>query len=169
MNNAASADSDGFEIELFARPTDQLTIMGGIGYTDAKYGTYLGCSVDGDGDPVACSGNRLQNAPRWTASLAGRYEQPISDSLTGFLGSDISYRDGAYVSSLNNPNYLHEKRTIVNAQVGIEGAEGRWRLTFWGKNIFDNDASELSFDFLGTDYTMLVAPRTLGVELGFSF
>lgn len=169
VNNAASADSDGFEIELFAAPTDHLTIMGGIGYTDAKYGTYLGCSVDGEGDPVACSGNRLQNAPRWTASLAGRYEQPISDNLTGFLGGDISYRDGAYVSSLNNPNYLHEKRTIVNAQIGIEGAEGRWRLTFWGKNIFDNDASELSFDFLGTDYTMLVAPRTLGVELGFSF
>ena len=81
----------------------------------------------------------------------------------------IFSRQTTYVSSLNNPNYLHEKRTIVNAQVGIEGAEGRWRLTFWGKNIFDNDASELSFDFLGTDYTMLVAPRTLGVELGFSF
>ncbi|WP_255984826.1 TonB-dependent receptor domain-containing protein, partial [Klebsiella pneumoniae] len=31
VNNAASADSDGFEIELFASPTDHLTIMGGIG------------------------------------------------------------------------------------------------------------------------------------------
>ena len=92
-------------------------------------------------------------------------KRKIAETLT-FKADQFS---GGRPSSLNNPNYLHEKRTIVNAQVGIEGAKGRWRLTFWGKNIFDNDASELSFDFLGTDYTMLVAPRTLGVELGFSF
>ncbi len=169
VNNAASAESDGFEVELFARPTDHLTIIGGVGYTDAQYGTYLGCSVDGLGDPVHCSGNDLQNAPPWTASLAARYEQPISASLIGFIGGDVSYRDDAFVSSLNDPNYLHQSRTIVNAQIGLEDEAGRWRLTLWGKNVFDEDAEELSFDFLGTDYTVLVDPRTFGLELGVSF
>jgi len=169
VNNAASAESDGFEIELFARATDNLTIMAGLGYTDAQYGSYVGCTVDGIGQPVDCSGNGLQNAPRLTASLALRYEQPIGDRLLGFISGDASYRDDAYVDSINTPDYLHESRTIVNAQLGVEDSSGGWRVTLWGKNIFGEDRSELSFGFLGTDYTILVAPRTVGLKLSVAF
>jgi iron complex outermembrane receptor protein len=169
VGNAASATSKGFELEIFARPIEALTISAGVGYAEAKYDRYPGCNVDGFGAPVDCSGNVLQDAPKWTASLAARYVHPVADRLNAFVAGDISHRSNAYVNSTNEPIYLHEARTIVNARLGLENLESGWQFSVWGRNIFDSQAEELAFDFLGTNYARLVDPPTYGVELSVDF
>ncbi len=165
VSNSSSARSKGFEVELAARPHEQLEFTGGFGYTDAYYSNYPGCSVDGVGDPVDCSGNRLQNAPKYTANFAARFDQPVSSNLNFYAQGDISYRSTSFLQVENTPQYIHDKLTLVNARIGFENADKAWNIAFWGKNIFNTEREVLSFDFLGTDYAYLNAPRTYGIEL----
>ncbi|MEZ5982284.1 MAG: TonB-dependent receptor [Parvularculaceae bacterium] len=169
VDNAAAAEVKGFEVELFAEPAEDFTITAGAGYTDATYDKYPACSIDGSFNPVSCSGNRLQNAPKWTASVAARYAHPLTASTKGFIGGDLSYRGDAFVNVTNDPGYLHEARTLVNGRLGIEASDGSWSASIWAKNIFDEEAQEFSFDFLGTDYAYLNPPRTFGGEVSVKF
>lgn len=163
--NSSSARSKGFEIEVMARPHEQLQVIAGFGYTDAYYKSYPVCSFDGLGDPVDCSGNRLQNAPKYTTNLSVRYDQPVGQNLNLFTQAELNYRSASFIHVENNPNYVHQKLTLVNARIGIEDKDGTWSASFWGKNIFNQERQVLSFDFLGTDYAYLSEPRTYGIEL----
>ncbi len=143
--------------------------MGGFGYTDASYKSYPECTLDALGGPVDCSGNRLQNAPKYTASFSARFDQPVSDNLKFFAQGEISYRSSSFIRVENTPNFIHQNLTLVNMSVGIEDTDGTWRVSLWGKNIFDTAKEVLSFDFLGTDYAHLNAPRTYGIGLSIKY
>ncbi|MEX1147513.1 MAG: TonB-dependent receptor, partial [Sphingomonadales bacterium] len=164
VSNAASARSKGFEIELMARPHPQLELMAGYGYTNAKYKAYEECANVG-GSFIDCTGNRLQFAPRHTASFAFQFDQPVSDHLNLFTRGEVTHRSSTYLDVMNNPDFTQSKRTLVNGRVGIEDADGQWSVAFWGRNIFNTEREVLSFDFQGTQYAFLNAPRTYGIEL----
>ncbi|MBM5811606.1 MAG: TonB-dependent receptor [Gammaproteobacteria bacterium] len=160
VNNAARAESRGFELELIGRPTAGLTLTAGLGYTDATYDSYPDCSVGG----VDCSGNRLQNAPEWSGSFAAAYERPIGNDLKLWLSGSLTFRDDGFVQVTNDPAFLHEQRSLVGARLGVGADDNHWRVTLWGSNLLDEEYDELAFDFLGTQYALLGAPRTWGIE-----
>lgn len=167
VGNAASATSKGFEVELTALPHPQFEVFGNLGYLDTEYDAFPGCDFDGMGAPVDCSGNALQVAPEFSASFGGRFEQPLSDSINLVVSGDLSYEDDSFITATNNPDFIKQSATFVNGRIGVESADGRWRVAFWGKNIFDVTREEISFDFLGTQYVYQSNPRTYGIEVRF--
>ncbi|MBW2368058.1 MAG: TonB-dependent receptor [Deltaproteobacteria bacterium] len=111
-------------------------------------------------------GNRLANAPEYTASFGGRFHQPITDTLQLTLSGELRYEDESFTDSSNNPDFVKESATLVNGRIGIESISGRWRLSFWGKNIFDEEYQEDGNDFFGlAQQAYLSNPQTYGVEL----
>ncbi len=110
VQNAEGATSKGAELSMTLKPTEGLTFSGGLGYNDAKFGSFSNAvDVDGLGSttPNATSrafdatGNTLPLAPRWTATASADYKAPVGDALTGFLGVSYSYKSLQFQDTTN--------------------------------------------------------------------
>ncbi|KQZ76618.1 TonB-dependent receptor [Sphingopyxis sp. Root214] len=154
----------GAELELVARPTDGLQLNGSIGLLDTKVkeGTLQGVSI---------VGNELANAPRFSASFGANWKM-----IEMAPGSIHLHVDGHYSSKqwfeLQNMSHLRQKPyTLVNGSISFESADDKWKLSIWGKNIFDKFyyTSRLDVSNFGFITNHIGAPRTYGVSLDYKF
>ncbi|MEM9358492.1 MAG: TonB-dependent receptor [Pseudomonadota bacterium] len=118
--NAARSQSYGAELELYARPTDQFTLRGSVGYLRTEF-------VDFEG----FNGNEFPNAPNWTIAAAARYQ---FDS--GFyLQADANYKSRSFSDTENRPGSVEDARTLVNGRIGYktQGVDAY----LYSTNVFD--------------------------------
>jgi iron complex outermembrane recepter protein len=116
ISNAASATIDGAEAELLIRATPHLTLRAHGTYLDATYGSFcetISVAAPLAGDPTCIppggtlpngadrSGNRLNNAPRWSGGFGAEYSQPISDSATLSLNGNYTFESSAFFHAAN--------------------------------------------------------------------
>ena len=131
IQNAAEARIKGFELEMQARPTEELRIEAGIGYLDAKYR-----KVDIRALNAGVSTNtKLQNAPEWTLSAGVSY---LIDA--GSIGSfqprvDWSYRSRVYNDAVNTPLLVQDGYHLVNASIMYNDPTNHWTATLGVKNL----------------------------------
>ncbi len=91
--NLGTARSQGFDLQLSARPVDNLNLTAGIGYNDAGFTTTsLGAvnPVTGVAGVLRSAGQPLDTPP-WSLSLSGEYTVPVQDA-DAYLRSDFQYR-----------------------------------------------------------------------------
>jgi outer membrane receptor protein involved in Fe transport len=145
----AGVISKGVEIEAFLRPAPDLTANLGFTLADTKYRANL---TGANGAPLGSPffqlpGRRLSNSALYTITGAFGWTPPIGGSgLSGLV-----YADFRYQSELNTGSDLDfEKRQegvmLVNARVGLQGAEGAWALELWAQNLFDVDYKQVAID-----------------------
>jgi len=162
LTNAGAARSKGFEIELTAIPTDGLELFGSVGYANSKYTDF------GDN-----TGNRLQNAPEWQWNVGGQYTWPVSDNLEMFTRVDVIYQDDRFLGANNDPFFVFTDTTLVNLRLGIGSTTGKWMVTAWGRNLFDDDAIVQIFGgsslFIPSYNYSPNTPRTYGVDFRVRF
>lgn len=134
VDNAASATSQGAEVELNWFPTDELSFFANLGYLDATYEEF----PNGGGTGIDFDGNELAGASPWSASVGSTYIVPTGWSGVNFYFSgDMDFRD-AYFTDPNNTVALQIKDyKIFNGRVGFENDEGAWGIYAWGRNIGD--------------------------------
>lgn len=123
--NADEARIQGIELELTARPAPGFELTAAYGYTDAEFTDF-----DGTG---AFDGNRLPNTPEYTFNAAARYEHALVNDFTLVTRLDYHLTGSIYFAD-ENVGYQPAYRT-VDAQIGLQ--KGRWSLTLWGENLFD--------------------------------
>jgi iron complex outermembrane receptor protein len=162
LTNAGAARSKGFEIELTALPLEGLEVYGGVGYANAEYTDF------GDN-----TGNKLQNAPEWQWNVGTQYTMPLSDSLAMFGRVDVIYQDPRYLGANNDPFYVFSETTLVNLRLGVQSSTGKWAVTAWGRNVFDDDAIVQIFGgsslFIPSYNYSPNTPRTYGVDFRVRF
>ncbi|KGB55770.1 TonB-dependent receptor [Sphingopyxis sp. LC81] len=174
--NAGELKSRGFEIEASALPAEGLVFNLGVSYVDAFFSDFQGdrcypfqpnCRPNGT---IDSSGNRLPNVPKWTVSLTGRYETPVSESLAVFLQGALYARTSSNFSSNEDPNTKLPGYSLFDASIGLKQIDDRYKLTLFCRNCFDkrqptfiNSNSQSRGDY----YHMfgLNSFRTLGVSL----
>ncbi|MDG2306730.1 MAG: TonB-dependent receptor [Candidatus Binatia bacterium] len=177
-DNAATATTKGFEIELLTTPTDGLLIMGNVGYTDATYDDFSEGLSDYDGNPLDRSGDRFLFTPRLQTFLAAQY----SFAMPGLDGSPMSgwftpRVEWAYVSSVQwlgpeVPEATQSGYNLLNARFSYDFMDDRAQVALWAKNLlnvayFTNVTPTVStVGFLTRAYA---APRTYGAELSWRF
>ena len=141
--------SQGFELEAFTRPMQDLAINGGLTMADVKYRNNL---VGASGRPLndylfQLPGRRVSGAPKWTATGSIAWTPPIGGSgLRGLL-----YFDGRYMSKYNTGSDLDIEKTqdsyaVFNGRVGIHGPDDAWAIEVWGQNLFDKNSIQVAFD-----------------------
>jgi iron complex outermembrane recepter protein len=131
--NAGSARSRGAELELSGHVTDALELRAGLGYNDAK----ITSSFPGSPFPP---GSRVLQVPKMTATLSGRFEQPLTGSLTGFLAADYSYTgDSASQNTTVSFPVTRPSYSIVNARIGVIRA--RTEISLFGNNLTNTRAN----------------------------
>lgn len=114
---------------------------------------------------------RIQSLPRHAVTAAVDYTLPITN--VGDLAFHIDYAMASDTPGTGRVAYgafaWDIARDVTNARVALQNVEvgpTKWRLAFFGKNVFDT--AYPVFTAPGAN-AVLSAPRTYGVELGASF
>ncbi|WP_299329487.1 TonB-dependent receptor [Parasphingopyxis sp.] len=153
LSNVGRVRTKGVEIEFSAQPSDRFNFSGGISYTDAEVRSFPNgqCFTPAALDPDCVNGvkdlagARLPNSPTWRAILNARYDQPLSDSLTGFLQAGMRWQSDTQFSITQNPNTIQDGYAIVDASVGLTADDGRYTVTLFVRNLFDTNYTNFIF------------------------
>ncbi len=140
LTNAGSVSTRGFELDMLARPTESLSLSGGLAYTDARVDQF---NIPPGGNPsnVIPSGTPLANAPKWKASLTGDNRFDLGSSLDLIVGMSVAYQSEQLSQFDANPA-VRAATTIgayalVDAQIALTDKDDRWRVSFLARNLFD--------------------------------
>ncbi|BBE32468.1 TonB-dependent receptor [Sphingosinicella microcystinivorans] len=135
VSNAASARIRGFEGEVSVRPFRPFTVVGTLGYADARFKDYRDATAGGT--PLVYDGNRIPNSPELTASLTGILRVPVDERLS--LGGRVqySYVDGYFQDRDNSAALRIPSRDTVDMSIEAELDE-KFRLAFNVSNVFNN-------------------------------
>lgn len=180
VQNAASANIWGIEVETQAVITDELSFRGSVGYLNAKYGEFLIPDLaNPGGPPIDVSATRqLRRAPDWTFSAGFAYERPITDNLELIATADYSFQDDAASNLVRDTSGLD--RDIIEANSSLDFTLGvrstnenglNWSLTGYVIDATDGNNGRLAATldvgvfYFGTS----TATRRYGIELGVEF
>jgi len=166
--NAGHARSQGVELEVTARPIQNLTMNFGLGYTDAKFrGSAPGTQFH--------NGDRVPQVPRYTLSMGADYSVPISGDTKAFGHVDYRYvgdstsvlNSGTDANGLLVPR-IRPSYNIVDLRGGIDFA--RTEVALFVKNLTNEqavlgDALSLAAELPGRARISVSQPRTIGIEV----
>jgi outer membrane receptor protein involved in Fe transport len=160
----AGVKNMGFELEAFTRPLSDLAVNGGLVMSNTKYRHNL---VGAGGRALTNAlfqlpGRRISNSSEWTATGSVAWTPPIGGGMRGLI-----YADVRHTSSYNTGSDLDIEKTqgaftVVNARVGVHGADDRWAIELWAQNLFKEDFLQVAFDA-----PIQGSGTTRGVEQGF--
>jgi iron complex outermembrane recepter protein len=165
--NAASSHIKGFEAEFVAAPVTGLTINASIAYLSAKYEDFD--FVLPTGGTLDLSGERLQNAPKWTGAIGFNYEFPIG-GMEGRIGANYTFASEKLLTSIiDTPRARVQPQNLLNANIDLKITE-MITLGLWGTNILDKRYINSVFDAPGTlGLVNYAPPRQFGVSAKLTF
>ncbi len=141
--------SAGLEMEAFLRPVRHVGVNLGLTYVNTSYGNDL-VGINGTALPAALNnlpGQRLSNSSQYVATASLSWTPPLGDSgLSGLVYTDMRYQSDINTGSDLDREKQQDGIAIVNARIGIRGAENKWGLEFWAQNLFDTNYQQVSFD-----------------------
>ena len=114
--NAGASTLYGAELEVFYRPSANLDVFAGVGYTKTEFDEFIFTS---GGEDFDLSGTEFAGAPQWTASAGFSHRSPSGL----FLHGDVVYTGDAKATispTALDANQTLDARTLVNAMVGYE-------------------------------------------------
>jgi iron complex outermembrane recepter protein len=167
--------SQGVELEAALRPARNLRVALGMTYTSAKYKANLvGNRTGAPLDPALrkLPGDNLSNAPELVTTGSLTWTPEIGSSgLSGLV-----YIDGRMTSDYNTGSDLFPQKEqdgflIVNARVGLRGADERWSVELWSQNLLNKNYAQVAFNSpfqAGTTAAPFVDPQYPGGRQIFS-
>jgi len=178
--NVPKSRVKGAELEFDARPAKGLTLSGSVTYLDAKVTEFMGTvgsHLDANGllvaDLASAKGQPLPFAPEWSYAIRADYTFPLSQSLNGFVGASATGQTrtigSIYILPAEKAAYNLPGYSLVNGNIGIESADGAWRLTLWGKNIFNKLYVTNTIQAYDNIMRYTGRPVEYGVNLGIKF
>jgi iron complex outermembrane receptor protein len=169
VQNAAAATINGVEAELSASPTANFDLTATLAWLDATYDRFA--YVDNLGIPRDFSGNRLNRAPEWQASLMAQYRVDLGDHGTVTPRIEWQYTSEIFHDPFNTQPSGSEPFHIVNLRVQYRPVEGPWGLMAFVDNVGDVRYREHTFDpILPQDFPALISrPRIYGAKVFYEF
>ncbi|MCD9033305.1 TonB-dependent receptor [Luteimonas sp. Y-2-2-4F] len=159
--NAAEATLYGAEVEASFRATGNLLVHGSVTYVDSEFDEFLNPT----GAPNSDFKGRPLPVPEWLAGLGIDYQVPLA--IPGYLSlnATVSYR--SEVPQLNAERTVYPERTLVDAGVTYQFAEGTWSVSAGVRNLLDETYAQQiqlvpAYDIVGHIYN---DPRTWLITL----
>ena len=172
LQNAPSSEIKGFELEMAAMATENLTLNMNLGYQDAVYKELT--LTDGNQMPVALDGNQMMNAPKWNISASLDWTVMENEKGALVFTPSANFSSKQYLSPFNelagNQKLVQGNYTLVNAQMAWETED--YTVRAWGRNIFDKTYMVYGIDIragFDVDYFMRGAPASYGLDVTFRF
>jgi iron complex outermembrane receptor protein len=142
--------STGIEIEAAFYPTSNLQFTAGFTYVNTRYRNDLVGRDTGTAlDPALflLPGDNLSNAPKYTATASLTWTPEIGSSGMTLL----AYADTRLTGDFNTGSDLFPEKeqdsfALVNARLGLRGADLRWSIELWAQNLFDQNYQQVAFN-----------------------
>lgn len=184
--NAASARNFGFEFDTVWRPAPNLSLSLFGTYLNAKFKDFC-TAYYRDGFPgtdplprcpadaalVSLKGNRLPNAPKYSAGLGADYVMSLGRSGTLDWQGDANYQSEVFFTEFNNQDARQKAFTLFNASLTYKPLSERFSISAWGRNLSNRYviANNIVAAPLYGNVRVgsLRPPRTYGVTLGAKF
>ncbi len=173
--NFGDVTSKGFDVQLNASITRQLTFDLAVGYTEARYSktTYAGTTQDA---ALANKGDTIPGVSPWTVTVGGQYDFTIGGA-DGFVRADYEFasRNPYLTTAANNatgdPALINDPQTNqVSARAGM--TFGKLEVQVFGNNLL-NSHPQLGIthqdQFTALFEAETLRPRTLGMSVGYKF
>ena len=171
--NAPKSRVDGAEFEFEVRATSDLRVMANLGLMHSKYVDLTLHALT----RVCCTGNRLIQAPDYTAMLGfdWRFAHLAAGDLR--LYADGNYYGKQYFDAFNTERDAQGAYGVANARVSFEttGKQG-FAIDVWVKNIANRQYLAYALNqkdpdtgALGFDYALVGEPRTYGADVTYRF
>ncbi|HYI47339.1 MAG TPA: TonB-dependent receptor [Allosphingosinicella sp.] len=142
--------SQGVEIEGQFRARHDMTLNLGLTLADTKYRNNLVGNSNGaplDQALRMLPGERLSNAPRLVFTGAFTWTPQIGNSgMTGLLYVDARVTEDYNTGSDLFPQKAEDSYAVINARLGVRGADQRWAVELWAQNLFDTDYAQVAFN-----------------------
>jgi iron complex outermembrane receptor protein len=142
LTNAGNVSTQGVELDLISKPSDRLTITGGVAYTDAQIDKFNPPPAGSPSLPVTQKGDPLPFAPKWKGSLSAEWRIDVGNWKVspGFTASyqSLSYADiGSLSPALGSTLTIRKIPAygLFDATLAIADADDRFRLTLVGRNL----------------------------------
>lgn len=180
VQNAASANIWGIELETQAIITDELNLRGSVGYLNAKYGEFL---IPDLTDPTApdidvSDSRQLRRAPDWTFAIGASYSRPIFNNVNLVATTDFSYMDETASNLTVDTSGLD--RDIIASTASLDFTLGlesdnetgpNWSITGYIVDATDGRNGRLATTLdVGVFYFGVGTPtKRYGLELGIEF
>ncbi|MFZ4604545.1 MAG: TonB-dependent receptor domain-containing protein, partial [Caulobacterales bacterium] len=170
IRNSANVRLKGVEAEATLRLGTHFTLNGQFGYTD---GEYTDIFFDLNGDRVINGADFALIPPRlapWTYGVSANFKHPVGD--LGDMSARVSYshRDTSWSNDANTG--LLSKANMVDANLSLETASGRAKISIYGTNLLDDqtegNVSSLPF-FPGSTFASINKGRVYGAEVIFRY
>ena len=183
IGNAAQARVSGVEAELTARLTDTLRLDANGALLRAKYSTFTRASVTAAlapllvGDPrynaalglYDASGHRLNQAPRYSGTIAATKDFPLSSGATITARGDVYFQGRTYYDPQNTIYTSQAAYSLLNAQLGYTSPDKSFSVFAFGKNLA-NKHYLFAFQSNGVQPAgFAAAPRTYGLTVRKNF
>jgi len=155
--NAGTAKVWGFEVTTDVGFTENFRGRFTVNWNDATltdarqdtFETFPTFAPDGD-----VSGNKLLRQPEWTASTSLNYSRTVVGDWVGFIRGDANYQDKIFLGN-DNQSWL-APRWITNLRLGMDS--GRVAVTFWVRNLLNNDEPSAAFRDIYWSNTSSITP-----------
>ena len=173
--NAASADIWGLELEGSSRPWEGGYVAFSLGYLDTEFQRFPNVLDDLTGRVEDLSGNRLVNAPEFTATLTLEpFTLPVgSGTLVPLV--QFHYESDAFLRVQNRESDRRDGFSKTDVRLRYSSAEESWFVEGFVQNIEDNNvlSSVSTGTFIigsGPSFKgVFAAPRTYGIRIGAQF
>lgn len=132
---------EGGELTAQWIPVRHLNLFGSVTYLDTRIhrnrdGTNF-VNFTEFGALQSFTGNSFPYTPRWQANAGASYDWTLNERLDAFVSGDASYRSATNGSLEEDPRLRIAAYTLVNLTAGVKTQDGRWKLSAFGKNIFN--------------------------------
>mgnify|MGYP002780701328 FL=1 len=139
FTNAGRISTRGAELDIIWNPADDVSLSGGIAYTDARVDEFR--QPSGTVTGVIPPGTRLAYAPEWKASLAGDWRIRTGGAIDFGLNGSASWQSEQISQFDANPAIRAattiEEYALVDLGLSVIDSRDRFRVTAQVKNLFD--------------------------------
>lgn len=163
--NAAEATVWGLEADMSAQVSDQFVINASAAYLDATYDEFI--STFGNATGVDLSGNRLNNAPKFSANLNGTYEVPLSSGARIDVFGQLSYQSRVFHTQNNEDLIGQGGFALVDARIAYIAADESWEVAVFGKNLLDEEYFQNTVRFTSLSQGNPADANNIGAALGY--
>jgi iron complex outermembrane receptor protein len=172
LQNAASAEVYGGELEINVVPTLGLNVRGSVAYNHGTYDKFpaaqdfiprpTGGNIVTSND---ASGKTLIRAPRYTANLGADWTTTLAGREFG-ASANFFYSSRVYYDFLNR--FSQKPYTMTSGEIWFKAADNL-KLSIWGTNLTNSKAAQqIRQGALATDI-LYEKPRVVGVGLEVDF
>jgi iron complex outermembrane receptor protein len=167
IGNAGSAEVKGIEVEVTAKPNQDLAFTMGLSYLPTKELT-----EDQVSDSIQSPGKKGDDIPRipeltLNATATYNFELPV-DSVHGWLRGEYSYKDGSNteLDPTSSANRYGDDYSITNLRLGFSSDEINGDIVFYIENVFDEDGDLFVYQGSSRPTAKVTnTPRQIGLSI----